>query len=55
MPLPEYRLLSLSQLSLLTIPIATTLPLRNDYLTAFGDVRFLDLVLNAGDQRGQIQ
>ncbi len=49
MPLPEYRLLPLPQLSLLTIPIAITLPLRNDYLTAFGDVRFLDLaVLDAG-------
>ena len=49
MPLPEYRLLPLPQLSLLTIPVAATLPLPNGDLTAFGDVRFVDLgVLDAG-------
>jgi hypothetical protein len=49
MPLPQYRLLPLPQLSLLTIPAAATLPLPNGELTAFGDVRFLDLaVLDAG-------
>jgi hypothetical protein len=43
MPLPEYRLLPLPQLSLLTIPAAATLPLPGGELTAFGDVRFVDL------------
>jgi len=45
MPLPEYRLLPLPQLSLLTIPAAVTLPSGQ---TGFGDLRFLDVaVLNA--------
>jgi len=49
MPLPEYRLLPLPQFSLLTIPAATTLPLPQGELTAFGDVRFVDLaVIDAG-------
>jgi hypothetical protein len=49
MPLPEYRLLPLPQFSLLTIPVAATLPLRGGELTAFGDLRFVDLaVLDAG-------
>ncbi len=46
MPLPEYRLLPFSQLSLLTIPAAVTLPSGQ---TGFGDVRFVDIaVLHAG-------
>lgn len=46
MPLPEYRLLPFPQLSLLTIPAATTLP---GGLTGFGDLRFVDIaVLDAG-------
>jgi hypothetical protein len=49
MPLPEYRLLPLPQFSLLTIPVAATLPLPQGELTAFGDVRFVDLaVIDAG-------
>jgi hypothetical protein len=46
MPLPEYRLLPLPQLSLLTIPAAVTTP---SGVTGFGDLRFLDLaVFDAG-------
>ena len=46
MPLPEYRLLPFPQLSLLTVPVAVTLP---GGVTGFGDVRFVDIaVLNAG-------
>src|ERR1700730_6622336 len=45
MPLPEYRLLPLPQLSLLTIPAAVTLPLRDGELTAFGDVRFVEVAV----------
>src|SRR5436190_2031327 len=37
MPLPEYRLLPLPQLSLLSVPAAVTLP---GGTTGFGDVRF---------------
>jgi hypothetical protein len=49
MPLPQYRLLPFPQLSLLTIPAAVTLPLPLGSLTAFGDVRFVDLgVIDAG-------
>jgi hypothetical protein len=49
MPLPEYRLLPLPQFSLLTIPAAATLPLAGGELTAFGDVRFVDVaVIDAG-------
>src|ERR1700730_2604141 len=49
MPLPEYRLLPLPQFSLLTIPVAATLPLPGGELTAFGDVRFVDVaVINPG-------
>ncbi len=51
MPLPQYRLLPFPQLSLLTIPAAVTLPLPQPIgsLTAFGDIRFVDLaVLDAG-------
>ena len=40
MPLPRYRLLPFSQLSLLTIPAAVTLP---DESTGFGDLRFVDI------------
>jgi hypothetical protein len=42
MPLPEYRLLPLPQLSLLTAPVATTLP---DGSTGFGDLRFVDIAV----------
>jgi hypothetical protein len=45
MPLPEYRLLPLPQFSLLTIPVAATLPLPQRELTAFGDVRFVDVAV----------
>jgi len=46
MPLPEYRLLPLPQLSVLTVPTAITTP---DGSTGFGDLRFLDIVvLDAG-------
>ncbi len=46
MPLPEYRLLPLPQLSLLTIPAVVTTP---SGVTGFGDLRFLDLaVFNPG-------
>jgi hypothetical protein len=46
MPLPKYRLLPLPQLSLLSAPVAVTLP---DGSTGFGDVHFLDIaVLDAG-------
>src|ERR1700680_4041457 len=45
MPLPEYRLLPLPQFSLLTITVAATLPLAGGELTAFGDVRFVDLAV----------
>jgi hypothetical protein len=46
MPLPEYRLLPFPQLSLLTVPVAVTLP---GEATAFGDVRFADIaVLDPG-------
>ncbi len=45
MPLPEYRLLPLPQLSLLSVPAAVTLPGGS---TGFGDVRFVDIgVFNA--------
>jgi len=46
MPLPEYRLLPFPQLSLLTLPVAITVP---GGVTGFGDVRFADIaVLDAG-------
>jgi hypothetical protein len=46
MPLPEYRLLPLPQLSVLSVPAAITTPLGK---TGFGDVRFVDVgVVNAG-------
>jgi len=46
MPLPEYRLLPLPQLSVLTVPTAITSPFGK---TGFGDVRFVDVgVVNAG-------
>jgi len=46
MPLPEYRLLPFPQLSLLTLPVAVTLP---GEVTGFGDVRLADIaVLDAG-------
>lgn len=46
MPLPEYRLLPFPQLSLLTLPVAVTLP---GDVTGFGDVRLADIaVFNAG-------
>ena len=46
MPLPEYRLLPFPQLSLLTLPVAITLP---GGVTGFGDVRLTDIaVLNTG-------
>jgi len=46
MPLPEYRLLPFPQLSLLTLPVALTVP---GDVTGFGDVRFADLaVFDAG-------
>ena len=46
MPLPEYRLLPFPQLSLVTLPVAVTVP---GGLTAFGDVRLTDIaVLSAG-------
>jgi hypothetical protein len=45
MPLPQYRLLPFSQLSLLTIPAAVTLPLPLGSLTGFGDIRFVDLAV----------
>jgi len=46
MPLPEYRLLPFPQLSLLTLPVAVTLP---GEVTGFGDVRIADIaVLDAG-------
>jgi len=46
MPLPAYRLLPFPQLSLLTLPVAVTLP---DGVTGFGDVRFADIaVLDPG-------
>src|SRR5688572_22773136 len=40
MPLPRYRLLPFSQLSLLTIPAAVTPPGED---TGFGDLRFVDV------------
>jgi hypothetical protein len=46
MPLPEYRLLPFPQLSLLTLPVAITLP---GDVTGFGDVRLADIaVLDPG-------
>lgn len=46
MPLPEYRLLPFPQLSLLTLPVAVTVP---GGVTGFGDVRLTDIaVLEAG-------
>ncbi len=46
MPLPEYRLLPFPQLSLLTLPVAVTVPGGG---TEFGDVRLADVaVLDAG-------
>jgi hypothetical protein len=46
MPLPEYRLLPFPQLSLLTLPVAVTLP---GDVTGFGDVRLADIaVFDAG-------
>jgi hypothetical protein len=48
MPFPEFRLLPLPQLSLLSIPAAVTVP---SGLTGFGDLRFVDIaVLDAGHQ-----
>src|SRR5262249_61289444 len=46
MPLPEYRLLPFPQLSLLTLPVALTVPGGE---TGFGDVRLADIaVFDAG-------
>jgi hypothetical protein len=46
MPLPEYRLLPFPQLSLLTLPVAVTLP---GGVAGFGDVRLADIaVFDAG-------
>jgi hypothetical protein len=46
MPLPEYRLLPFPQLSVLTLPVAVTLP---GGVTGFGDVRLADIaVLDPG-------
>src|SRR5215831_10329140 len=42
MPLPEYRLLPFPQLSLLTLPVAVTLP---GDVTGFGDVRLADIAI----------
>ena len=42
MPLPEYRLLPFPQLSLLTIPVAVTLP---GNATGFGDLKFVDVAI----------
>jgi hypothetical protein len=48
MPLPEYRLLPFPQLSLLTLPVAVTVPGGG---SEFGDVRFADVaVLDAGNR-----
>src|SRR5262245_61867334 len=48
MPLPEYRLLPFPQLSLLTLPVAVTVPGGG---TEFGDVRLADVaVLDAGQR-----
>ncbi len=48
MPLPEYRVLPLPQLSLLTLPVAVTVPGGN---TEFGDLRLADLgVFDAGSR-----
>jgi len=43
MPLPKRRLLPLPQLSLLTLPVAITMP---DGLTGYGDLRFLDVAIS---------
>jgi hypothetical protein len=46
MPVPKYRLLPVPQLSLLTLPVAVTLP---GDVTGFGDVRLADIgVFDAG-------
>jgi len=46
MPLPEFRLLPVPQLSLLTLPAAVTVP---SGLTGVGDLRFVDIaVMDAG-------
>jgi hypothetical protein len=46
MPVPEYRLLPFPQLSLLTLPVAVTVP---GGVTGFGDVRLADVaVLDPG-------
>lgn len=42
MPLPKYRLLPFPQLSLLTLPVAVTLP---GEVTGFGDVRLADVAV----------
>ena len=42
MPFPEYRLLPFPQLSLLTLPVAVTLP---GDVTGFGDVRLADIAI----------
>src|SRR5262245_27928502 len=48
MPLPEYRILPFPQLSLLTLPVAVTVPGGG---TEFGDVRLADVaVLDAGQR-----
>jgi len=48
MPLPEFRLLPVPQLSLFTLPAAVTVP---SGLTGVGDLRFLDIaVMDAGHQ-----
>ncbi|HWU39680.1 MAG TPA: hypothetical protein VN203_18680, partial [Candidatus Acidoferrum sp.] len=48
MPFPKYRLLPVPQLSLLTLPVAATVP---GNMTGIGDLRFLDIaILDAGHQ-----
>jgi hypothetical protein len=48
MPLPEFRLLPVPQLSLLTLPAAVTVP---SWLTGVGDLRFVDIaVMDAGHE-----
>jgi hypothetical protein len=49
MPLPEYRWIRFPQLSVLTIPVAGTVPLPQGTVTGFGDLRFVDIaVIDAG-------
>ncbi len=48
MPLPEFRLLPFSQLSLLTLPVAVTLP---GGLTGLGDLRLANIAVFEAGQR----